>query len=570
MALTSKADKVRDRLLNKRVGMPGSTFIPDSSFDEILTSNVVSELILEYGYGESTMFSYEDICKRINARDSKRVFAILLYLNAGHLILDFLAREWFSPHRLPLREAELAEILASKSCKEKRKSFYMDQWIFIAPILTEGQHEIYNDETCMPFLEDKELSTQGQNSTTSVVTVPLCHLKRDERRDTLKLSTNASYGLFGSYGSIPRVKIVRKKLYNDKMAENELRIHRKLRHESIVPFYASYTLRNTVNILLQKCDQTLATFLREEHHPPPWSERTTYFSALHGLSDAIRSIHNFRDDTSSEPFDSIGCHHDIKPDNVLVDVRAGNMLLADFGLAEIKTPVYGSNRTAPGANADYVSPEGIKLSFGVEDQHVGRKSDVWSFGCIMADIIVYLENPCGNTVSQFREDRKMTLDFKDWPLRTAFFHGLNEPNQAVWKTLDEIQRGSKSKVSRNMVALIREMLYMDQEKRPEIKSVTERLGWIIGLFADVETNIEAMSHRDVTALTRSELSVDHQQSLEMTVRTIDGQYGASSSHKKGPDREVAKRSSELIHHVQYLISCSECYKNRLDFRARTW
>ena len=569
MAFISKADKIRDRLLSKRVGTLGSRFILDLSFDEILTSNVISELILEYDYGVKTKFSYDDICSRLNARNSKRIFAILLYLNAGHLILNFLSREWFSPHKLPLREAELAEILASENFKEKRVSFQMDQWIFIAPILTEGNHEIYDEETCMPFLEDKELSTQGQNSTTSVITVPLCHLKRDQRRDTLKLSTNASYGLFASYGNIPRVKIVRKKLCNDNMAENELKIHRTLKHESIVPFYASYTLRDAVNILLQKCDQTLATFLREENHSTPWSEQKTYLSALQRLSSAIGSLHNFRDVTSPKPFDSIGCHHDIKPDNILVDVRAGNMLLADFGLAEINTPVYGSNRTAPGANADYISPEGIKLSFGVEDQHVGRKSDVWSFGCVMVEIMVYLEDPCGKTVSQFREDRKMTLNFKDWPLRTAFFHGLDEPNQEVWKRLDDIQRGSKSKARRDMVASIRDMLCLDQENRPEIKEVAERLVRITDLCAVEETNIEAMNHQDVTGLAHSALSIDHQQSPETTIQTIDSQYKATPSHKTAADREVAKRSCELIHHVHYLISSSGCDKSSLDIKPRS-
>ena len=552
MALTSTADKVRDRLCNKRVGIWGSTFIPDSSFDEILTSNVIAELVVEYGYEENTMFSYEDIRKRINARDSKRIFAVLLYLNAGHLILNFLSG-CFSAPKLPLRESELAGILVSDVGKEKRRSFYMDQWIFIAPILTEGQHEIYNEETFMPFLEDEEFSTQGQNSITSVVTVPLCHLRIDEGRDTLKMSTNASHGLFRSYGSIPRVKIVRKKLCNNNIAQKELKIHRLLKHPSIVPFYASYTFRNTVNILLQKCDKTLATFLREEDHPPPWSEQKTYFSALHGLSDAIGSVHHFRDKTSPKLFNSVGCHHDIKPDNVLVDMEAGNLLLADFGLAEINTPVHGSNRTGPGGNADYVSPEGIKLSFGVEDQHVGRMSDVWSFGCVMADIVVYLENPRVNTVSQFREDRKMMLDFKDCPLRTAFFHGLNEPNQGVWKRLDEIQQRSKSKARRDMVTLIRDMLYIDQAKRLEIKSVTDRLDRIIGSFTDVETNNEAMEYRDVTAHTHSALSVDHHPSPEMTIPTVDSLHSASSSHKTGSDREVTKRNCELIQHVRYLI-----------------
>ena len=122
--------------------------------------------------------------------------------------------------------------------------------------------------------------------------MPLCHLERKQNQDTLNVRRTALEGIFKHYWQIPRVKLIRKELINSPEARNELRIHRGLRHSSIIPFYASYEYRGKINILLPKYDKTLKNFLQEEDMPQHWSEERT-LEAIYQLSDAIQSVHIF-------------------------------------------------------------------------------------------------------------------------------------------------------------------------------------------------------------------------------------------------------------------------------------
>ena len=54
--------------------------------------------------------------------------------------------------------------------------------------------------------------------------------------------------------------------------------------------------------------------------------------ALSGLASAVEKLHNYESEILHVSL--IGCHHDLKPKNVLVD--EGKFLLADFGLSKFK------------------------------------------------------------------------------------------------------------------------------------------------------------------------------------------------------------------------------------------
>lgn len=57
-----------------------------------------------------------------------------------------------------------------------------------------------------------------------------------------------------------------------------------------------------------------------------------FLFAICGLCSAIDTVHSFS--ISELDLRMIGCYHDIKPRNILVDGR--NFILADFGLARLK------------------------------------------------------------------------------------------------------------------------------------------------------------------------------------------------------------------------------------------
>lgn len=467
-------DVVRDKLACLRVRAPGSTFLPNQTLDKTLEYGVISQLISGYTFDRSK-FSLEDMCSRVHDH-LKKTFAILLYVHAGHLIPNFVSKTSFSDHNLPLGRADLEKYIPKDQHRSKRDQFYVDQWMFDAPVLKERQHGCFEEEVQMPFLDDRRLpsSSQGQNGVVSVVTIPLSHLKRKEDEDTLKVATSSEHGKFRTFGSIPRLKVIRKKLDPYTADTQELEIHRDLKHASVVPFYTSYSHGAEDNILLQRCDMTMAEFLRQEDPAQHWPDEVTYYTAVRDLSKAISALHTYRQNNVI-PVDSIGCHHDLKPDNVLVDLSARKFLLTDFGLSTVTLPVNGSNARFPGQLSDYVSPEAVKSSLGSKDQHVGRKSDIWSFGCILAELVVYLEASGARTLTHFRSEREIDITIGYLSMTCYFFHALDDTNPRVWARLDHVHRESSSKARRYLVGLIRSMLALDQGDRPRIEKVTEEL-----------------------------------------------------------------------------------------------
>ncbi|PWV01532.1 putative glycogen synthase kinase-3 alpha [Trypanosoma cruzi] len=91
------------------------------------------------------------------------------------------------------------------------------------------------------------------------------------------------------------------------------------------------------------------------------------------------------------------CHRDIKPHNVLVDESTGDLKLCDFGSAKKLSP--SEPNVAYICSRYYRAPE---LIFG--NQYYSTAVDVWSVGCIFAEMLLGEPIFCGeNTSGQLRE-----------------------------------------------------------------------------------------------------------------------------------------------------------------------
>lgn len=253
--------------------------------------------------------------------------------------------------------------------------------------------------------------------------------------------------------------------------ENEqhiLSLLRCLQHPNIIQFYTAYTLNNVPTLLFALADYDLARFLTKAEPQPQFESDHAVLQALYGLSSAIAFLHNYFSEANDLRL--IGCHYDIKPKNVLV--KPGKFILADFGLSRLKPEFDSSGSDFKAGISDYAAPECQDLLDDFQRNRIGRRSDIWSLGCILAEVITYLA--LGNEgVTAFATRRLITLHGY---LTIQPFHAAKEPSKAVSEWLDTLESRPDSTEARSgLLDLIRHMLSFDADNRPEALTVALRL-----------------------------------------------------------------------------------------------
>ena len=182
---------------------------------------------------------------------------------------------------------------------------------------------------------------------------------------------------------------------------HNLSILNHLKHPNIIESLSAYTYRHVHNLIFPLArGGDLATLLQADR-PIEFQSDETFIVSLSNLASAVEDVHNFTSEKLK--LEMIGCHHDLKPKNILVD--GSKMLLADFGLSRFKDKKQSSETPFKLSRGDYLAPECEGLGDDNPGYSVRRSSDIWSFGCIIAEVITYmLHGPAG--VSKFREKRE--------------------------------------------------------------------------------------------------------------------------------------------------------------------
>ena len=231
---------------------------------------------------------------------------------------------------------------------------------------------------------------------------------------------------------------------------------------------ASYTYKDKHNLVFPQAESgTLADLLATNRQTTLFRSNDTFFTALARLSSAVEHVHHFFERRID--LNLIGCHHDLRPKNILVS--KDTLLLADFGLSRFKALSESSGSIFRQGAGDYLAPECEDID---DDRFqklvVRRSSDIWSFGCIIIEVITYMIlGP--DAVKEFK--KKRSFEKRQW--RFSLFHnGLGKPNEAVNDWLVEIENKSP-RTCKLLIELARRMLSMEGEKRPKAKEVTARL-----------------------------------------------------------------------------------------------
>ena len=272
-------------------------------------------------------------------------------------------------------------------------------------------------------------------------------------------------------------KIVRKefKASGDTRAHYEKELYnlsmlKMLRHPNIVEMLAAYTFKGRHNLLFPKADGKTLSDLLEDSPPPHFRSLEQMIIALSGLCSALRAVHNFH--YLNLEVLAIGCHHDLKPDNILV--HRESFLLADFGLSTFKDSNKASDTSFKQVRGDYVAPECENFQDLSKRNVIGRSSDIWSLGCIMLEVITYvMAGPKG--VTDFESERGCKVgDHR----RYRFHHGSETESPAVTLQLDRLQHDTNSRAGGKLLMLIREMLNLHPKRRPSAAETDEKMQYI--------------------------------------------------------------------------------------------
>lgn len=224
----------------------------------------------------------------------------------------------------------------------------------------------------------------------------------------------------------------------------------------------------------------------------PFNLRDEIFKELCQLAKALSWLHNEIADSNR-----YCAHLDLKPDNILIKqamTPIGRWMISDFGISifdkETNNPQLPSMRQAVSSltnrrgmirgHGSYQPPE-------VDNPKVdGRKSDVWSFGCIVSESLTFsLENTAKNgslALKRFREDRSGADDFFYTIKRAPRINFPFRNDPITHQLKDTISKWLKSLSSRQTYAWVKEcaeilkkVLVIDPNSRLLTKDFKEAL-----------------------------------------------------------------------------------------------
>ncbi|RDW90034.1 uncharacterized protein DSM5745_01809 [Aspergillus mulundensis] len=244
-----------------------------------------------------------------------------------------------------------------------------------------------------------------------------------------------------------------------------------LQHDRIMPYLAIITTGDVSNILYELPDMDLGMLLSEQSKDVPLHDLV---SESCKLASALQYLHQERGGSKSA---NICCHMDLKPSNILVFKscynRAGKWKISGFGFSTISPAHLDGDHFPP--------PDGITLRGTYQSPEifhgniVGRKTDVWSLGCILVRVLAFgLDGARGLKYLDYR--RRLLDDGKSYYEHDAFHRG-NPPelNPRIESWVKDIPGKANSRMPWGTCLIFHDILLRALDVDPVSRSTAQEI-----------------------------------------------------------------------------------------------
>ncbi|KAI0136671.1 hypothetical protein BJ170DRAFT_24559 [Xylariales sp. AK1849] len=444
------------------------------------------------------------LCRILDSPGLHIILLIILSMGNLEMLKNFLLKflKGKDTHEKSDQDLPLEEDVAEQIFGKSGRLFFKIQFAFVAVTITEGRfRDEYQYLRCLPYLEQTEIG-KGAYGRVYKVKIERGHFKfrqpNSRNKDALFLARKDFKPDEESYEAFKSEDLILKGFMNSSTCPTSIMTSMGSLVQTIKAPEVRYP---SSSIFFPPAMCNLSQYIRDDENFP----RSSYTARLHHMKQMLsigQGLEWLSRNLVYVPSDdqyvyTTYYHCDLKPDNILVckdpyrGPRSVLFKIADFGKARglQRTPKDTKNRRkeflrslpASGRDFAYLAPEVQDTKAKPE---VKAKSDVWAFGCIFLELILFnYEGKASITHFQTsRTQKSLPCNRGDW-FSQENRSGTDIRNPAVTERLKKLiditdtrqHKEVDGKFALESLKYLRDYILVPHKSRHAISVVTQSL-----------------------------------------------------------------------------------------------